>query len=184
MQRLALVCILATTGAACTLAPSVPARSLPLNAALMLSAHNAVRAHLALPRLQWSSSLANYAQAWANTLASQAACQMHHRSEWQQDEWQVGENLFWSGPRRWTDGRIALEPVSPSRVAALWADELRDYDYASNQCRFGAQCGHYTQMVWRNTQELGCAAAACGDLGQIWVCNYYPAGNWLGQRPY
>lgn len=184
MQRLALVCLLTITGAACTLAPSVPARSLPLNAALMLTAHNAVRAPLGLPSLQWSAPLANYAQAWATTLASRYGCTMQHRSEQGRDEWQVGENLFWSGPRRWTDGRIELEPISPSRVAALWADEVRDYDYASNQCRSGAQCGHYTQMVWRNTQELGCAAAVCGDLGQIWVCNYYPAGNWLGQRPY
>lgn len=184
MQRLALVFTLTLTGAACTLAPSVPARSLPMDTSLMLREHNILRAALGLSSLQWSEPLADYAQRWANTLANHHACQMHHRSELGKDEWRVGENLFWSGPRRWSDGRIELEPISANRVANLWASEQRDYAYASNQCRSGAQCGHYTQMVWRDTQELGCAAAVCGDLGQIWVCNYYPAGNWLGQRPY
>lgn len=176
--------MLTLTCVACATPSGAPARSLPLDARLMLVAHNQVRASLDLPSLQWSERLADYAQVWANTLASHYGCTMQHRSEVGKDEWPVGENLFWASARRLTDGRRELEPINPRRVVALWAGEVSDYDYATNQCRPGAQCGHYTQIVWRATQELGCAATACGNLGQLWVCNYSPAGNWLGQHPY
>lgn len=185
MQRTATLFMLGMICTACTAAISgSAAHSLSMNPHMMLVAHNGVRASLNLPRLQWSERLSAYAQVWATTLASRYACRMQHRNEVGQDEWQVGENLFWAGARHWSDGRREVEPINSKRVADLWASEARDYDYASNQCRAGAQCGHYTQMVWRDTQELGCAAALCGDLGQIWVCNYSPSGNWLGQQPY
>lgn len=184
MQHALILLMLSLSCAACAVAPSAPIRSLTINQRMILAAHNEVRAPLGLPSFTWSARLADYAQVWANTLATHYNCSMQHRSEVGREEWQVGENLFWAGARRWTDGRIEIEPISPRRVVALWAGEVSDYDYAANQCRFGAQCGHYTQIVWRDTQELGCAAALCGDLGQIWVCNYSPAGNWLGQRPY
>ncbi|WP_343074945.1 CAP domain-containing protein [sulfur-oxidizing endosymbiont of Gigantopelta aegis] len=38
-------------------------------------------------------------------------------------------------------------------------------------------CGHYTQVIWHTTQQLGCAAIACKDKSQIWLCEYAPAGN-------
>jgi pathogenesis-related protein 1 len=43
--------------------------------------------------------------------------------------------------------------------------------------------GHYTQMVWRNTKEIGCGRIECkGQM--IVVCNYYPPGNVLGEKAY
>jgi hypothetical protein len=48
-------------------------------------------------------------------------------------------------------------------------------------------CGHYTQVVWRKTRELGCGYATCkrdGFLVEFWACNYSPAGNVRGQEPY
>jgi hypothetical protein len=44
-------------------------------------------------------------------------------------------------------------------------------------------CGHYTQIVWRNTKSVGCAVAR-GKGVEVWVCNYDPPGNYAGQRPY
>ena len=41
--------------------------------------------------------------------------------------------------------------------------------------------GHYTQLIWRGTQKVGCAVAPGG--GQDWlVCRYWPAGNTMGQK--
>ena len=46
--------------------------------------------------------------------------------------------------------------------------------------------GHYTQLVWKGTQQVGCHTARCA-AGTIFsmaswytVCNYYPAGNMDG----
>jgi hypothetical protein len=38
-------------------------------------------------------------------------------------------------------------------------------------------------LVWNNTREVGCAVAS--EPGrEVWVCNYDPPGNWIGERPY
>jgi hypothetical protein len=46
-----------------------------------------------------------------------------------------------------------------------------------------ADVGHYTQIVWRETKEVGCAIDSA--KGQdVLVCRYFPAGNVQGQKPY
>jgi hypothetical protein len=85
----------------------------------------------------------------------------------------VGENLAWASGAR----------LTVRQVVRMWGEERQDYDHATNRCRPGAQCGHYTQMVWRSSTEVGCAAATCGGE-EVWVCHYAPPGNWVGQRPY
>jgi pathogenesis-related protein 1 len=44
-------------------------------------------------------------------------------------------------------------------------------------CASNRQCGHYTQMVWPSTEDLGCGMSVCPTLGQVWVCHYRPTGN-------
>ncbi len=43
--------------------------------------------------------------------------------------------------------------------------------------------GHYTQLVWRATSQVGCAEAT-GTREDILVCRYAEAGNWRGERPF
>jgi pathogenesis-related protein 1 len=67
-----------------------------------------------------------------------------------------------------------------------WAGERRYFDARTGRCR-GGECGHYTQVVWRGTTHVGCASAGCPTDGMnatVWVCNYRPAGNVIGERPY
>jgi pathogenesis-related protein 1 len=130
----------------------------------MLASHNAARARVGEAPLAWSDRLAARAQDWAGTLLARR--QFVHRPNST-----YGENLF----------EITGASASPARVVNAWAAESRNYDYNSNRCR--GMCGHYTQIVWRDTKEVGCAVARGGEL-EIWVCNYDPPGNWAGQRPY
>jgi len=55
----------------------------------------------------------------------------------------------------------------------------------------GDECGHCTQIIWKATTGVGCAHVSCttsSPFGSgIWdysVCDYTPAGNYVGQRPY
>ena len=130
----------------------------------MLAAHNGVRARVGVPPLAWSDRLAARAQDWADHLLARG--QFTHRPKSP-----YGENLFE------IDGGTA----SPARVVQSWASESRNYDSRSNRC--SGVCGHYTQIVWRDTKEVGCAVAR-GEGREVWVCNYDPPGNWAGRRPY
>jgi pathogenesis-related protein 1 len=45
-------------------------------------------------------------------------------------------------------------------------------------------CGHYTQLVWADTEAVGCAVARNPtQTYEVWVCNYTPGGNFAGERP-
>jgi hypothetical protein len=140
-----------------------------------VTAHNAVRAAAmpapspALAEVHWSDSAAALAADWA------ARCEFNHR-----DPNTLGENLFASTAAR-----------SPTQIVNDWAAEKANYTYATNSCALGKQCGHYTQIVWRKSTGIGCAQQRC-TTNSPWgsgswvlvVCNYDPAGNYVGQSPY
>ncbi len=139
-------------------------------------AHNDARANAlpapgpALEKLKWSESLAATARAYA------AKCEFEHSGN------AFGENL----------AAYAGQRASPASVVAGWTEEIADYTYSSNTCASGKACGHYTQVVWRTSLSLGCAAQQCSKNSpfsgfpdwELWVCNYDPAGNVVGQKPY
>jgi uncharacterized protein YkwD len=132
----------------------------------MLAAHDAVRARVGVAALAWSDRLAARAQDWADTLLARR--QFVHRPNSA-----YGENLF--------EITGANATASAEQVVNAWAAEARDYDYGSNRCR--GVCGHYTQIVWGGTREVGCAVAR-GGAREVWVCDYDPPGNRAGKRPY
>lgn len=162
------------------LAPARPssAQGDTVDAMSMLEEHNTLRASVGAPELRWSDALARQATTWAATLKKSGCAMQHSRG-------QLGENLYWASARK-TGGRSIPQPITEKEVAASWAAEKQWYSRATNSCNAppGKTCGHYTQMTWEATRELGCAKAICGDSSQIWVCNYAPAGNVAGQRPY
>ncbi|MBL8914968.1 MAG: hypothetical protein JNM17_29955 [Archangium sp.] len=142
-----------------------------------LTAHNAIRAAAsnpipatALPEVTWNQSAANLAADWASR------CNFMHR-----DPNTLGENIF-----------AATNSRTPTQIVNGWAAEKPDYNYANNSCTTGRQCGHYTQIVWRATTGIGCASQMCttgspfsSSINWVFVvCNYVPAGNIVGQRPY
>lgn len=150
--------------------------------AAFVNAHNKWRADVGVSeKLSYSPELAASAQAWARKLKQGNQCKMRHSP----GEGNYGENLFWASALKWSDGRKELQKVTPKQVVDSWGSEKADYNYAKNSCAAGKMCGHYTQVIWRTTQKVGCAVAVCEDSQQqVWVCQYQPAGNWVGQQPY
>jgi len=130
----------------------------------ILTAQNQVRAQVHEPPLQWSSKLAAVAQDWANRLIKNGTF-LHRTGS------PYGENLYMDQPG----------PATPEDVVRAWAAEAANYRYDSNTCR--GLCGHYTQIVWRDTTQVGCAVSR-GSGREVWVCNYYPPGNYVGRKPY
>ncbi len=126
----------------------------------MLSLHNSYRAQHCVPALTWSAELAASAQAWADK------CLIAHDSR----RGHIGENLAWGGDR------------SAASAVDAWYKEVNDYNY--EKPGFAASTAHFTQMVWRDTKQIGCGVEKC-FLGtvRLWVCRYGPTGNWAGKYP-
>lgn len=141
----------------------------------IVAAHNRWRTETGVPELTWSESLADVARNWAEQLSS-SGCRLQHSGGG------YGENIYKVSPVVWSNGHREIQNRSPRQIVDGWAAERQDYDYDNNTCN--GICGHYTQLVWRDSTEVGCAAALCPDRSQIWVCNYAPVGNVDGQKPY
>lgn len=145
----------------------------------MITAHNKWRNEVSVPAIKWSATLADTAQVYANKLKTSQACKMVHSGAAG-----LGENLFWASALKYSDGTVKVQTVTPTKGTDAWGSEKLDYTYSTNTCAAGKVCGHYTQLVWKSTTEVGCGKAVCADNSQIWVCNYTPAGNYVGQKPY
>jgi pathogenesis-related protein 1 len=138
----------------------------------MVHAHNAWRTRAGVRSLRWAADLAAQAQNRALELARQG-CALEHGVL--PDD--VGENLYRASALESDSGRRSFYALSPAHVVDAWGAESADYSPASDTCTPGRQCGHYTQIVWPSTEEVGCGMAVCPSLGQVWVCRYRPRGN-------
>jgi len=139
----------------------------------VLDAHNRERAALGLPLLRWNGDLARAAGQRASALARGA--RFSHMLDHSRTG--PGENL-WAGTRGY---------YAPQAMVQRWADEKRNFrpGVFPDNSRTGnvADVGHYTQMVWRTTRDIGCARAASASE-DILVCFYTQPGNFLGERPF
>lgn len=62
-----------------------------------------------------------------------------------------------------------------SQAVDAWAMEEAQYDYGLQT--FSEATGHFTQVVWKGTQAVGCGQASCAAGGTLVVCEYSPPGN-------
>ncbi len=65
-----------------------------------------------------------------------------------------------------------------------WYGEKEKYTYSKLGEGNWMETGHYTQMIWKNTTEIGVGIATCPSGGVIVVANYNPPGNFSGEYPY
>ena len=139
----------------------------------VLAAHNAERAAMGVAPMAWTAQLAADARVWADELA--ATGRFEHSPDEAGQEPQ-GENLWAGTPRAF----------SPESMVKLWLAEKSDYrpGVFPNNSRSGdvEKVGHYTQVIWRSSRQVGCAVAV-GREEEFLVCRYSEAGNVMGQRP-
>ena len=114
----------------------------------------------------WDDTVAAHAQNYAKQ--RRGDCALQHSGG------PYGENMS-KGP--------GVE-YTPADAVNSWVSEKQYYDYNLNTCVQGEKCGHYTQVVWKNSQKLGCACVKCDDGAIFITCNYDPPGNVVGQKPY
>ena len=113
--------------------------------------------------LRWSSSLSRDAQAWAEKLSRNG--ELRHASK--EERKCNGENIC-----RMSDHYNIFDAVK------IWYSEINNYSY--NSPGFSLDTGHFTQIVWRNSVEVGVGTCKSqdGKLTYI-VARYHPAGNVL-----
>ena len=136
----------------------------------ILNAHNQHRATVGVAPLTWSDTLSSHAQEWVDYLASLGNLQ-HSQNTGE------GENL-WMG---------SSSNYSYAQMVESWGSEQQYFvggvspDFSSTG-QF-QDVGHYTQIVWKDTVEVGCAVASANG-NDFLVCRYSPPGNVPGQTAY
>ena len=142
-------------------------------ASRILDTHNAERERLRLPRLKWNPHLEREAAEWARSLGRRGV--LEHADGQQRNG--TGENL-WMG----TAGAWNVETM-----VGMFLDERKHYRHGAfpDVSRTGnwADVGHYTQIVWRDTREVGCAMVTSRG-NDVLVCRYWPAGNVWGAKAF
>jgi len=162
----------------------------PTEACDAIILHNTYRAnHNAAPFGIPSAALCQGAQDWADGEAeanenSIGMPSMEHSLPSERPG--EGENMAWSSA-----GTLTL-----SEATTMWQAEDAYWDFNNHQncdaqgncpsCIFGpnpggfADCGHFTQNVWKATTSV-CVAKAINDQGTFVVARYEPGGNFLSQ---
>ena len=145
----------------------------PTFAERLLASHNVERVKMGMAPLAWNAKLARDASVWADYLAKTATFEHAPQPKGAKAQ---GENL-WSGTKA---------DYAPEEMVQLWIDEKTHYQRgrfpAISRTGKWLDVGHYTQVIWHNTTEVGCALASNAEEDYL-VCRYSPAGNWIGEDP-
>lgn len=118
------------------------------------------------PPLTWSNSIASHAQSWADTIKGDLR---HGGTDFSGKH--VGQNIAMGSNSDVMRGE-------DRKAVKQWMSEESAY-----RGTFSMDAGHYTQVVWKGSRQLGCgmwSGKSDGWNTQMVVCDYYPAGNLMG----
>ena len=129
-----------------------------------LDAHNRYRKKHHVPPLTLNKDLCKIAQSYAQKLLATNSFE-HSKNKYKGND--MGENLFMC------TGKVATGDMATDD----WYSEIKMYNFKKD---YQNGTGHFTQLVWKETEEVGFGVANKGSTYYV-VANYYPAGNFLGQ---
>jgi hypothetical protein len=95
------------------------------------------------------------------------------------DDFSYGENL--AGQNRGNSPAGNLDTLT--KMVESWVVEKENWPGGVLTEENADLAGHYTQMVWKDTKQVGCGVAA-GSVNDYLVCRYSPTGNSIGKAPY
>ena len=122
--------------------------------------------------MELTEKLNNFAQNYAENLASRNVME-HSKKE---DRYKVygdwtGENLYYC----WTTNKNIT--LTGADGVDWWYDEIKDYDFAKGCSKNGGVVGHFTQLIWKGSTQLGIGVARSSKNNVYVVGNYHPGGN-------
>jgi len=133
-----------------------------------LKYHNQRRAQHGVSPLKLNKDIVDKAQKWADHMAKTGAFQ--HCPDRNFKGQTLGENIA----MKWTSGG---DDFTGEQCTDQWYSELPKYDFSRHS---GANAGHFSQVVWKNSSEFGVGRAKGADGKWLVVANYLPAGNVVG----
>ena len=129
----------------------------------MLRKHNEIRTKHNVESLKINNQLNKLAKNYAKNVINN----LEYKEPLLYKEHSLGENIF-----------ISKTGLSSEEICEAWYNEHQNYDYNKNKFQKGT--GHFTQLVWKETKEVGFGKIEFGDL-LCMVALYYPAGNEFGE---
>uniref|UniRef100_A0A915CD53 SCP domain-containing protein n=1 Tax=Parascaris univalens TaxID=6257 RepID=A0A915CD53_PARUN len=114
----------------------------------LLKYHNIYRNRHDAPPLTNSDKLQNSAQQWAQQLANSVSCLKHDPFK------RYGENLFFYAAKEFPDE----ETLAEATVQSFYI-EAPSYDYHAFKPSDYFKTGHFTQLIWKSTKNLGIGVA-------------------------
>ena len=81
----------------------------------------------------------------------------------------LGENLF----------MCQGKSINGYDMSQSWYDEINNYNFKNATFKSGT--GHFTQLIWKNSTDVGFGYCKNDKGIYIGVANYFPAGNYMGQ---
>lgn len=131
-----------------------------------LDKHNYYRRVHHVGPLTINNSLCRIAESYSRILAYSIRSLVHSKNKYNREP--IGENLYYCKGK---------EPTG-SHVTSNWYEEIQEHDFNSEWGNVNT--GHFTQVVWKGTKEVGFGVTK-NENGQYFVvANYFPAGNVIG----
>ena len=130
-----------------------------------LNKHNELRNKHGSPNLKMNEDLNKMAQEYASKIL-----QLEGKTSFPSNIYNdstLGENIF-----------ISIK-ANVEEMCQNWYEENKYYNFDMNKFQRGTS--HFTQLIWKETKEVGFGFAFSKENKFCGVALYYPAGNILGE---